>query len=241
MNKRLVMGRGNAGSAGYSGTPPVFAFEFNETSGTTLYDTGSSADGKTATINGTNQVLYDIGGGRRGIRFTTNNQGGVAVSGSYNVCPKDQLWSIEAYVYIETFGGYPTLFKFKSGTANQAFHVIGGQQGGIYCFQGAFSNGATNAGFAVDAYDLPVGEWLHLVMSKKGLGITYDNFDVWVNGEAKSLIAPSVWSNNLDETRFGNYIATGGVNYGFCGIMDYVRVRNEPLTADEVATLYANR
>jgi hypothetical protein len=136
----------------------------------------------------------------------------------------------------------------KSGTAQQTFVSKGGTSSGFYYFCYAFGNrllfskeGATDlyARSSVDFGAMPVGQWMHIVMTWDGsdsatYGVKFYKNNVLIAHDfdtaGVSLVSGS--------TRTVNIGARGGTANFVIGTMDDVRIYNRALSASEIKQLY---
>lgn len=222
-----------AGGGAYSGTPPVMAYEFAETSGTTAYDTGSAGAGKYATLS--TGLSFVEPGGRRALELDGAAHTGALLSDQSAMVALNVPFSIEALVYLDAYtDAYPGIIRLKTTVTNPfafAFSATGSYAGVL------FGSGASEWGrFRTGTAGL-TGGWKHCVLAYDGGTATAaGSFTVYLNNSGLALVDAGAFGSETNENRIGSG-SPAWVQWD--GRMDFVRLYNYKLSASQVAELFA--
>ncbi len=203
-------------------------YNFEETSGTTVYDQVGSNNGTNVgcTINQTGKVdkCYDFDG--------VNDK--VTISNS--IAGQDSV-TISAWVNLDnlTSGDNGVIGDWDDGTGRTflLFKDDVGAVSGNDRWRVLFAD-STSASFGIDGIDVAqTGQWVHLVASYN----RDDVINLWVDGVKKSSVAVNDYPLNSGyDLEIGN---TGGTRW-FNGKIDEVGIWNRALSSTEVSKLYNN-
>ncbi len=208
------------------GTGLVVWYKFDETSGTTAYD--SSGNGRNATlVNGPTWVA-----GRSGNAVNLDG------SNDYVSLPAGMVsglsdFTIATWVRLDTTGSWRRVFDFGTGTTVNMFLTPQSSAGTV---RFAITTGGASAEQRINGTAaLPTGSWVHVAVTKAGnVGTLYVNGTA-VGTNSNMTLSPSSLGNTTQNwLGRSQYSADAYLD----GQLDDFRIYNRALSAAEISSLY---
>lgn len=210
----------------------VSAYEFEETSGSTAFDSDGTNDGTIngATINQTGKVgqCYDYDG--------TNDYTSLPSA----VRPTSNF-TISLWYNADNYGGtYPALFggeglgnaTAKGGIAISFFSSLDRMYLDIYSSTDRYSNILYDV-----STTLPTGNWHHIVLRYDGT--TFSSYQNNTLIDSKNIGSITIdWSGYIGSDVGIGRMEQAGSYYYFDGKIDEVMIWNRALSTDDIAVLY---
>lgn len=235
---QTVLRHSSAASSSASATPPftnglIGHWSFNEITGSTT--AADSVGGNTATLQG-NAALRE---GKYGNALYLDGTADYAIVGS-PASLDNAIISACAWVYQQTLVNWYGSIVDKSDYATAGFEMYTYDSKVGPGLVGGWKNGAQ----LENVYgSISNNRWHHICVSWSGENLNSNSLSIYVDG-VLNVITPSATANgtvNGDDSAIDLYIGgfSGGSMYDFRGYIDEVMIFNRPLTADDVAAIYA--
>lgn len=212
----------------------VTALEFNETSGTTLYDSHNSNN---ATI--TNGTVNQTGIlGKAILLDATNENVTISNEGNFDF-ERTNAFSYETAFYLNSKNAVKIIIckQESSGTYRGWIGYIGADNK-INIELITTVVGGNKMIAVTGSNTLDTGNWYHLVVTYSG-GSAASNVKIYVNGTSDSSITTRV--NTLDNTMLNNIsvvIGNRASGFNFNGLINHMRIWNKELSSAEASSLY---
>lgn len=235
---QTVLGHSSTASSSANATPPftdglIGHWSFNEITGSTT--AADSVGGNTATLQG-NAALRE---GKYGNALYVDGTADYAIVGS-PASLDNAIMSACAWVYQQTLVNWFGAIVDKSDYVTAGFEMYTYDTKTGPGMVGGWKNGAQLENVSGSISN---NRWHHLCVSWSGENLNSSSISIYVDG-VLNVATPSTTANgtvNGDDSAIDLYIGgfPSGSIYDFRGYIDEVMIFNRPLTADDVAAIYA--